>query len=194
MLTYIQGGEKYQQAFYVFEELAQAPATSSIQSLISQAVAEIHLGRLDEAEAALQQAAAKDPKQADLIANNIVLNIIAGKDTAELKRFVTFRTILLHLLTFSHLVLCQVLLQIIITSKTSKRRAHYSTRLQQNTLQRLQLEIPRDDYNVAFIGMMGFTQFMSLKNGIFSQLVLECEVRSSSQGECFGQFSCCDVI
>ncbi|CAG8959888.1 hypothetical protein HYFRA_00013160 [Hymenoscyphus fraxineus] len=83
------GGEKYQQAFYVFEELAQAAATSSVQSVISQAVAEIHLGRLDEAEAALQQAAAKDPKQADLIVNNIVLNTIAGKDTTELKSTLT---------------------------------------------------------------------------------------------------------
>ncbi|KAG9228874.1 coatomer epsilon subunit-domain-containing protein [Amylocarpus encephaloides] len=79
------GGEKYQQAFYVFEELAQAPATSSIQSVIAQAVAEIHLGRLEEAEAALQQAVAKDPIQADLLANSIVLNAIAGKDTKELK-------------------------------------------------------------------------------------------------------------
>ncbi|PMD15574.1 hypothetical protein NA56DRAFT_709705 [Hyaloscypha hepaticicola] len=79
------GGEKYQQAFYVFEELAQAPATSSIQSLISQAVAEIHLGRLDEAEAALKQAFAKDPKNAEVISNSIVLNVIQGKDVAQLK-------------------------------------------------------------------------------------------------------------
>ncbi|TVY26644.1 Coatomer subunit epsilon-2 [Lachnellula hyalina] len=78
------GGEKYQQAFYVFEELAQAASTSSIQSLVSQAVAEIHLGRLEEAEAALQQALAKDPKSAEVIANSAVLNIIAGKDATEL--------------------------------------------------------------------------------------------------------------
>jgi coatomer protein complex subunit epsilon len=82
------GGEKYQQAFYVFEELAQAPATSSIQSLISQAVAEIHLGRLDEAEAALKQALAKDPKNAEVISNSIVLNVIQGKGAAQLKKFV----------------------------------------------------------------------------------------------------------
>jgi Flp pilus assembly protein TadD len=87
------GGEKYQQAFYVFEELAQAPATSSIQSLISQAVAEIHLGRLDEAEAALKQAIAKDPKNAEAISNSIVLNVIQGKDTTQLKRYVPFLAI-----------------------------------------------------------------------------------------------------
>ncbi|KAH8687998.1 coatomer epsilon subunit-domain-containing protein [Tricladium varicosporioides] len=78
------GGEKYQQAFYVFEELAQAPATSSTQSLVSQAVAEIHLGRLEEAEAALEQALAKEPKSAHIIANSIVLNVISGKDTKDL--------------------------------------------------------------------------------------------------------------
>ncbi|KAH6712698.1 coatomer epsilon subunit-domain-containing protein [Leptodontidium sp. 2 PMI_412] len=79
------GGEKYQQAFYVFEELAQAPSTSANQSLVSQAVAEIHLGRLEEAEAALKQALAKDPKDTEAIANSIVLEIIAGKDTKQLK-------------------------------------------------------------------------------------------------------------
>lgn len=87
-LRHLQGGEKYQQSFYVFEELAQAPATSSTQSFVSQAVAEIHLGRLEEAEAALQQALAKDPKNAEVIANSAVLNIIAGKDAKELIRFV----------------------------------------------------------------------------------------------------------
>jgi len=84
----LQGGEKYQQAFYVFEELAQAASTSSSQSLVSQAVAEIHLGRLEEAEAALQQALAKDPENAEIIANSIVLNVIAGKDASELTRYV----------------------------------------------------------------------------------------------------------
>jgi coatomer protein complex subunit epsilon len=78
------GGEKYQQGFYVFEELAQAPSTSSTRSLVSQAVAEIHLGRLEEAEAALQQALAKDPKNAEGIVNSLVLNVISGKDATQL--------------------------------------------------------------------------------------------------------------
>ena len=80
---YLQGGERYQQAFYVFEEMAQAPSTSATKSLIGQAVAELHLGRLPEAEAALQQAAQKDPKDMEAIANSIVLGIISGKDTSE---------------------------------------------------------------------------------------------------------------
>ncbi|KAK4191561.1 coatomer epsilon subunit-domain-containing protein [Podospora australis] len=80
------GGEKYQQAFYVFEELAQAQATSSLRSLVSQAVAELHLGRTEEAESALKEALKKDPQYAEAIANLLVLKYITGEDGAELKR------------------------------------------------------------------------------------------------------------
>ncbi|KAI0108233.1 coatomer epsilon subunit-domain-containing protein [Daldinia grandis] len=76
------GGDKYQQAFYVFEELAQAPSTSSIVSLVSQAVCELHLGRVEEAQSALEQAVQKQPKYAEAIANLLVLSIITGKDAA----------------------------------------------------------------------------------------------------------------
>lgn len=86
----IQGGEKYQQAFYVFEELAQAPSTSSIRSLVAQAIAEIHLGRLEEAEAALEQAFSKDPENAEVLTNKIVLNKISGKDSSDLLRYIIF--------------------------------------------------------------------------------------------------------
>ncbi|KXH61445.1 coatomer epsilon subunit [Colletotrichum salicis] len=78
-----QGGDKYQQAFYVFEELAQAPATSSIATLVSQAVAELHLGRTEEAQAALDQALAKDAGYAEAIANLLVLTVISGQDPKE---------------------------------------------------------------------------------------------------------------
>ncbi|KAF4464418.1 tetratricopeptide repeat-containing [Fusarium albosuccineum] len=78
------GGEKYQQAFYVFEELAQAPSTSSVRSLVSQAVCELHLGRTEEAQAALDQALEKDANNADAIANLLVLNVISGNSSEEL--------------------------------------------------------------------------------------------------------------
>ncbi|KAK4148612.1 coatomer epsilon subunit-domain-containing protein [Chaetomidium leptoderma] len=78
------GGEKYQQAFYVFEELAQAPATSSVRTLVSQAVAELHLGRTEEAQAALDQALKKEPEHAEAIANLLVLSVITGKSSEEL--------------------------------------------------------------------------------------------------------------
>ncbi|CAK7220450.1 hypothetical protein SCUCBS95973_004160 [Sporothrix curviconia] len=77
------GGERYQQAFYVFEELAQAPASSSVRSLVAQAVSELHLGRTEEAQAALKQAVKADPEAADVAANLLVLTILTGKDTTE---------------------------------------------------------------------------------------------------------------
>ncbi|MCJ1286429.1 hypothetical protein MMC26_005774 [Xylographa opegraphella] len=68
-----QGGEKYQQAFYEFEEMP-----------VCQAVAEIHLGRIPEAEAALQQAIQRKADDVEAISNSIVLNVLHGKDTTEL--------------------------------------------------------------------------------------------------------------
>jgi coatomer protein complex subunit epsilon len=85
MLIWSQGGDKYQAAYYVFEELAQAAATQSLQSLVGQAVAELHLGRLPEAEAAFQQAFELDPKNADVLSNLVVLNTILGKDVTGTK-------------------------------------------------------------------------------------------------------------
>ena len=79
-----QGGDKYQQAFYVFEELAQAPSTSSIRSLVAQAVCELHLGRTEEAQVALEQAIQKDPEYAEAIANLLVVKLITGNDASEL--------------------------------------------------------------------------------------------------------------
>ncbi|KAL8761705.1 MAG: hypothetical protein Q9184_002209, partial [Pyrenodesmia sp. 2 TL-2023] len=63
------GGESYQTAFYVFEEMAQTPSSTSTKSLVSQAVSELHLGRLPEAEAALNQALQNAPKDIEAIAN-----------------------------------------------------------------------------------------------------------------------------
>ena len=66
--------------------MAQTPSTSASKSLIGQAVAEIHLGRLPEAEAALQQAIEKEAGSIEAIANSIVLNVLSGKDASELTR------------------------------------------------------------------------------------------------------------
>ena len=64
--------------------MAQAPSSSGTKSLISQAVAEVHLGRLQEAEAALDQVLQKNPDEVEAIANYIVLKTISGKDSSEL--------------------------------------------------------------------------------------------------------------
>jgi len=67
------GGDRYQQAFYEFEEMP-----------IAQSIAEIHLGRLPEAEAALEQARKDQPDDAQALANTIVLNVLSGKDASDL--------------------------------------------------------------------------------------------------------------
>ncbi|KAL4940679.1 hypothetical protein BDV06DRAFT_213252 [Aspergillus oleicola] len=80
------GGEKYQSAFYVYEELASSDNTSAPLSIVGQAVAEIHLGRLPEAEAAISAALQRYPDEASLIANSIVLNVLAGKPSEDLEK------------------------------------------------------------------------------------------------------------
>jgi Coatomer epsilon subunit len=134
----MKGGEKYQQAFYVFEELAQAPSTSSMQSLISQAVAEIHLGRLDEAEAALRQALSKEPKNAEVISNSIVLNAIQGKDVTQLKTFVSPIACDLDFTDNCCIVTCKAQHPTTTFSQIFKKRRHYSTKQPRNTLPKLQ--------------------------------------------------------
>lgn len=84
----IKGGEKYQAAFYVYEELAANPSTCSPVSIVGQSVAEMHLGRLPEAEAALQQALQKYPDDAEVIANSIIRNVLNGKDASDLTKYV----------------------------------------------------------------------------------------------------------
>ena len=57
-------------------------------SIVGQAVAELHLGRLPEAESALSTALEKYPDDVQVIANSIVLNVLAGKSVEELESYV----------------------------------------------------------------------------------------------------------
>jgi coatomer subunit epsilon len=57
--------------------------------VIGQAVAELHLGRFPEAEAALSAALQKYPNYAELLANAIVLSVLSGKDASELMSYVS---------------------------------------------------------------------------------------------------------
>lgn len=68
----------------MYEELASAPSTSSATSLIGQAVSELHLGRLPEAEAALQQVMAMEKIDPQGIANSIVLANVMGKKAEDI--------------------------------------------------------------------------------------------------------------
>ncbi|KAK3716040.1 hypothetical protein LTR37_006770 [Vermiconidia calcicola] len=80
------GSENYQKAFYVFEELAQGPSSTSATSLIAQAVSELHMGRVEEAEVALNQALTMEPGNSTALANRTVLDCILGKDVGESRR------------------------------------------------------------------------------------------------------------
>lgn len=80
------GQEKYQSSFYVFEELASAPGNQSPTALVGQAVAELHLGRTEEAEVALNQALEADNADVQALANAIVLACIVGKSKEDRTR------------------------------------------------------------------------------------------------------------
>lgn len=73
------GSEKYQSAYYVFKELAGIPRTTLLTALVGQAVSEIYLSRLEEAEAALQQAVSMENADVQAIANSITLASVSGK-------------------------------------------------------------------------------------------------------------------
>lgn len=70
-----------------------AQAGSSSQALLSQAIAEIHLGRFEEAESALQQALAQFPDNADVLANIAVLAGLSGKDNSEYLQYAAYTSL-----------------------------------------------------------------------------------------------------
>ncbi|KAK9472400.1 coatomer epsilon subunit-domain-containing protein [Dipodascopsis tothii] len=74
------GGDKYQDAFYIYEELAQAPSSANARAFIGEAIANIQLGRLPEAEDAINSALEREPTGGDVLANAIVLATLVGKD------------------------------------------------------------------------------------------------------------------
>ncbi|KAK5071947.1 hypothetical protein LTS08_000956 [Lithohypha guttulata] len=77
------GQEKYQSSYYVFEELASAPGNQSPTALVGQAVSEMHLGRVEEAEAALNQALESDNADIQAVANMLVLQYIMGRGNQD---------------------------------------------------------------------------------------------------------------
>lgn len=77
------GQEKYQSAYYVYEELASTPGSQSPTALVGQAVAELHLGRTEEAEAALSQVMDREDVNVEALANSLVLLYATGKGRDE---------------------------------------------------------------------------------------------------------------
>ncbi|KAK9451504.1 coatomer epsilon subunit-domain-containing protein [Limtongia smithiae] len=75
------GGDKYQEAFYIYEELTQAPLSSNARTFLGQVVADIQLGRYPEAEDAISAALERDPKCPEVLVDAIVLSTLLGKDS-----------------------------------------------------------------------------------------------------------------
>ncbi|KAJ1987916.1 hypothetical protein H4R33_002644 [Dimargaris cristalligena] len=81
------GGSKYRDALYIFEELAQASPVPTIKLLTSQAICNLHLGRLPEAESLLLEALDKDSNDPDVLANMVVCSTLMQKPSEVRARY-----------------------------------------------------------------------------------------------------------
>ncbi|KAJ2846591.1 hypothetical protein IWW36_004281 [Coemansia brasiliensis] len=66
------GGAKYTEAYYIFEELAQASSARTKSLLNAMAVSKMHLAQYPEAMSLLQEAQQADGNDADVLANLLV--------------------------------------------------------------------------------------------------------------------------
>lgn len=83
---FLQGGDKLQEAYYTFEELAdKLAATPSL--LNGQATCLIGQGKYEEAEAKLQEALEKDSNSTETLINMAVLSHLTGKPVDICNRF-----------------------------------------------------------------------------------------------------------
>ncbi|KAI9261055.1 coatomer epsilon subunit-domain-containing protein [Sporodiniella umbellata] len=81
------GGEKYQEAYYIYEEFAQSSTGQTVNVLNGQAVANIALGRYPEAESLLLEAQNKDNDHPDTLINLITCSILSGKPNEVIQRY-----------------------------------------------------------------------------------------------------------
>ncbi|KAG0264251.1 hypothetical protein DFQ27_001328 [Actinomortierella ambigua] len=82
------GGERYQNAYYIFEEIATSSTQPTVKSLIGEAVCNIQMGELALADNLLQEASAKEPHNTDVLVNQIVLATLMSKPAEQITAFV----------------------------------------------------------------------------------------------------------
>ncbi|KAF9917557.1 hypothetical protein BX616_000605 [Lobosporangium transversale] len=82
------GGERYQNAYYIYEEIATSSTSPTVKSLVGEAVCNIQMGQYPEAEGILQEALAKEPTNTDAIVNQIVLSTLLNKPIEEINSLV----------------------------------------------------------------------------------------------------------
>ncbi|KAL1933880.1 hypothetical protein VTP01DRAFT_7970 [Rhizomucor pusillus] len=83
------GGDKYQEAFYIYEEFGQSNADASTKVLNGQAAANIALGRYPEAESLLMEAMNKNSDDPDTLVNMIVCANLTSKPADVINRYVS---------------------------------------------------------------------------------------------------------
>ncbi|KAJ2082784.1 hypothetical protein H4R24_001308 [Coemansia sp. RSA 988] len=83
------GGAKYNEAFYIFEELAQASSVSTSRLLTALAVCKMHLAQYPEAESLLLEAHEKDTNDPDVLANLVVCANLTSKSLETKSRYLS---------------------------------------------------------------------------------------------------------
>ncbi|KAG0321617.1 hypothetical protein BGZ99_003791 [Dissophora globulifera] len=82
------GGDRYQSAYYIYEEIATSSTSPTVKSLVGEAVCNIQMGQYPEAEGILQEALSKEPSNTDAIVNYIVVSTLLSKPTEEINALV----------------------------------------------------------------------------------------------------------
>ena len=85
-LFLLQGGDKLQEAYYTFQELADKNTTTALL-LNGQATCYIGQGKYEEADHALQEALEKDSNNTDTLVNMVVLCQLSGKAPEVCNRY-----------------------------------------------------------------------------------------------------------